>query len=217
MIALRCGMVYDGRHDDEGSFLLAQSEALVYAAYPMPMSEEGEQRYIVVLDSESSESSVSSDSGSSDSADPVSRKARKFVKRKIAGSTAGEAIVTSTPKKNLRDFFSIVSAHEYLQDLDDKLAVDILDLRHVGVVPASALLQLPVARGDAAVASYDVESECPCSTSESEPDIKRKNGYALDVFLVDSEYSSDASAADEDRVALKASQMVTLGKENQHP
>jgi hypothetical protein len=177
----------------------------------MPMSEDGEHRYIVVFDSESS---VSSDSGSSDSADPVSRKARKFVKRKIARSTPGEVIVTGTPKKNIRDFFPVVSAHEYLQDLDDKLAVDILDLRNVGVVPASALLQLPVARGDAAVACYDVESESPSSSSESESEpIQRKNGYALDGFVIDSEYSTDASAAEDDRVTWNAS----LGKENQHP
>ena len=196
------------------------------------MSEEGEQRCIVVLDSDSS---VSSDSGSSDSADPVSRKARKYLKRKIAGSTAGEAIVTSTPKKNIagstagaaivtstpkkniRDFFPVVSAPEYLQDLDDRLAVDIMDLRNVGVVPASALLQFPVAGRDAAVACFDVESESSSSSSESEPDIQRKNGYALDGFVVDSEYSSDSSVADEERVTLKASQMVSLGKENRHP
>jgi hypothetical protein len=180
----------------------------------MPMSDEGEQRNIIVVDSDSS---VSSDSGSSDSADPVSRKARKFVKRKIAGSTAGEAIASRTPKRNIRDFFPVVSAHEYIQDLDAQLAVDIMDLRNVGVVPASALLQLPVARGDAAVACFDDENVSPRSTSESEPDIMLKNGYALDGFVVDSEYSSDSSAADEDRVALKASQMVTAGKENLHP
>jgi hypothetical protein len=178
----------------------------------MPMSEEGEQRYIAVIDSESS---VSSDSGSSDSADPVSRKARKFVRRKIARSTAGGAIVSGPPKKNIRDFFPVVSAQEYLQDLDDRLAVDILDLRNVGVVPASALLRLPVARGDAAVACFDVESESPSSSSESESEpIKRKNGYALDGFVVDSEYSSDTSAADDGRVTLDASQE---DKENQHP
>lgn len=177
----------------------------------MPMSEDGVHRYIVVFDSESS---VSSDSGSSDSADPVSRKARKFVKRKIARSTPGADIVSGTPKKNIRDFFPVVSTHEYLQDLDDKLAVDILDLRNVGVVPASALLQLPVARGDAAVACYDVESESPSSSSESESEpIQRKNGYALDGFVIDSEYSTDTSAAEDDRVTSNAS----LGKENQHP
>jgi hypothetical protein len=122
-------------------------------------------------------SSDSSNDESSDPDDPISRAARRAAVRAAQMSVAHRPSHSST----IADYFRPMSSAAYLRQVAIAAQPDCLDLRSVVAVPAAVF-----------VASEGDDDEVVSSvTSSNSPGRKRRYGYVIDGFVVDSE--SDGS------------------------
>ena len=126
-------------------------------------------------------SSASSVSGSSDPDEPCSRKARKLAMKFLQRQQPCQKA------QNLQDFYRPISNATYMSTVDAQLQRDDMDLRNV--VAATAAKNL-----------LDVGDNSPIDSSDSDisgssPE-RRRNGYVIDDFVVDS--SDSESDLDDD-------------------
>jgi hypothetical protein len=121
-------------------------------------------------------SSVSSESGSSDPDEPCSRKARKLALKFLQRRQ-----ICQKPQ-NLQDFYRPVTKATYVSTVDALLQRDVMDLRNV---IAAAVPKDLLGSGDNST-SDSSDSQISSSTPE-----KRRNGYVIDDFVVDSSEDSD--------------------------
>ena len=126
-------------------------------------------------------SSVSSESGSSDPDEPCSRKARKLAMKILQRRQLCQKA------QNLQDFYRPISNATYMRTVDAQLVRDDMDLRNVVAATASKDL-------------LDIGNISPSDSSDSEISgsltDKRRNGYVIDDFVVDS--SEPESDLDDD-------------------
>jgi hypothetical protein len=117
--------------------------------------------------------SCSSNEDSSDPDDPISRGARR------AAVCAAQLSIEHRPlqqSSTIADFFRPISSAAYWRQLDIAAQPDIMDLRSVVAVPAADI----VTEGD--------NDEYDSDSSKNSPK-RRRHGYEIDDFVVDSSQS----------------------------